>query len=55
MQQQQLLPFISQADVSMQKAITVAEDFSYRNPFTDVDFEQHKEVINKQVEILTAE
>jgi predicted glycosyltransferase len=54
-QQQQLFPFISQADVSLHNAITVAEKFSYRNPFTDIDFEHYKEVVNNQVELLTAE
>ena len=53
MQQQQLFPFISQTDVSIDHAITVAEKFSYRYPFTDTDYEQYKEVINKQVELLT--
>lgn len=55
MKQQQLFPFISQADVSLQKAIHAAANFSCQNTFTDVDFEYYKEVINKRVEILTAE
>lgn len=52
MQQQQLFPFITQADVSIQKAIIIAENFSYRNSFAAVDFEYYKKVINKQVELL---
>jgi predicted glycosyltransferase len=52
MQQQQLFPFIAQADVSMQQTINTAENFSYRNPFTDGDFGYYKEVISKQVELL---
>jgi predicted glycosyltransferase len=55
MHEQQLFPFISQTDVSLHNAITVAEKFSYRNPFTDIDFEHYKEVVNNQVELLTAE
>ncbi len=55
MQQQQLFPFLTQADVSIQKATTIAENFSYQNPFTAVDFEYCKEVINKQVELLSTE
>lgn len=55
MQQQQLFPFTSQTDVNIHNAIAIAEKFSYQNPFTDIDFEQYKEVINNQVELLTKE
>jgi predicted glycosyltransferase len=54
MQQQELFPFLTQNDVSIQKAIIVAENFQYQHPFTDADFECYKEVITKQVELLIA-
>lgn len=55
MQQQRLFPFIKQTDISLQNVMNAAENFSYQNPFADVDFEYYKDVINKQVELLTVE
>jgi predicted glycosyltransferase len=54
MQQQQLFPFIKQDDISIQKAIMAAENFSYQISFSDGDFEGYKDVINQQVALLTA-
>ena len=53
MMQQHFFPFVKQENITLQKAALVAENFQYQNPFTDDDFERYKEIINKQVEILS--
>lgn len=55
MQEQHLFPYLTQADVSIEKATTMAERFPYQNPFNDIDFRSYQEIINKQVGLLTAE
>lgn len=54
MQQQKLFPFIAQKDISIEQAVTVAENFNWHRPFSDEDFEQYKTIIQQQVALLTA-
>jgi len=54
MQQLKLFPFVTQDDISIQKAMMAAANFSYQIPFSDVDFEGYHDIINQQVALLTA-
>lgn len=46
LQRQELFPFVPQKDFQLNKALELAHDFPYHNPFTPADFEQYTTVID---------
>ncbi|MBP6687189.1 MAG: glycosyl transferase family 28 [Lacibacter sp.] len=54
MQEQQLFPFLTQTEITIQSAISMAASFNYHQPFNDIHFEQYTEIIHREIELLTA-
>ena len=52
MQEQQLFPYLSQNETTIQRAVSLSTSFNYQQPFRENDFEHYKEVIHRQMLLL---
>jgi predicted glycosyltransferase len=53
MEEQQLFPYLVQAEATIEKAVSLSASFSYQQPFSDIDFEQYEKIIRSQIQLLT--
>lgn len=52
MQEQSIFPFLSQQEFALANALSIAASFPYKQPFNDVSFHLHEEIVTSTVKSL---